>query len=145
MSKVCAKHRAEPVTIYRQCVGCEIEGQRVALQEWGDKTDWFRLGVAKGALSASYLGKHIADAMSEEIQRLRDIELSRALLKDELESERQTVEAMRAEIERLKARTIFVPCQQVIDVLSAARDELAGKPELLQAIDHILGSREAQQ
>lgn len=106
MSKVCAKHRAEPVTIYRQCVGCEIEGQRVALQEWGEKTDWFRRGIARGVLPASYLGKHIAEAMSEEILMLREM---------------------------------------IVDIVSEAGDTLNSKPKLLQAANHILGSREAQQ
>lgn len=72
-TQVCDWHRQNPVTIYGRCIGCELERDRAALQEWGDKTDWFRRGVAKGALSASYLGKHIAEAMSEEILLLREM------------------------------------------------------------------------
>lgn len=113
-TQVCDWHRQNPVTIYGRCIGCELERDRAALQEWGEKTDWFRRGVARGFFSATYLGKHIADAMSDEINRLRN-------------------------------RTIFVPCEQVVDVLRACRDELGHKPELLQAIDHILGTQESKQ
>lgn len=60
------------------------------------------------------------------VQRFRELELNNALLRDELESQEQSVAAFRAEIKRLEARAVFTPCGRVIDVLRACRESLAG-------------------
>lgn len=49
--------------------GIELEKARTALNEWFEKTNWVQEQMASFPLSA--LGKHRADVMREEIERLR--------------------------------------------------------------------------